>query len=74
MIDFKRRLAAAIGLGSVVSVPMAAQAEGLYLNFRDGNSSFGIGIGDHGHYNKWKPQKKFCTPHRAADKAERLTA
>lgn len=71
-------LAAAIGLGSIASVPMAAQAEGLYLNYRDGNGSFGIGIGDqaryndHGRYNHWKPQRKFCTPERAANKAERL--
>lgn len=66
-------LATAIGLGTVVSAPLAAQAEGFYLNYDNGNAGFGIGVGDHGRYNKpWKPQKKFCTPDRAVDKAERM--
>ena len=71
-------LSALIGLGALAAMPSAAQADGLYLNY-GGNGSVGVGIhiGDHDRVDYRKRHRhddrhfRACTPHRAANKAER---
>lgn len=77
-------LSALVGFGALAAVPVAAQADGLYLNFGGQNDTrFGVygGDRDHGrHYvrrdrdREWEryDRRSFCTPGRALDKAERM--
>ena len=66
-------LSAMIGLGAIVALPAAAQADGLYLNF-GGHHGAGVGVylgdGHRDHY-RYRPAR-VCTPNRAVNKAERL--
>lgn len=79
-------LSAAIGLGTLATVP--AQADGLYLNFGGGGSGVGIEVRD-GYRHDWRDDDRRgwredhrrdrrdwraerCTPERALWKAERM--
>ena len=66
-------LSAMIGLGAIVALPAAAQADGLYLNF-GGHHGSGVGVyprDDDGYRYRHRPVRA-CTPNRALNKAERL--
>lgn len=66
-------LSAMIGLGAIVALPAAAQADSLYLNF-GGHHGAGVGfhIGDNDGYRYRHRPVRVCTPNRALNKAERL--
>ena len=79
MITAARTLAlsAMLGIAGLTSAPMAAQADGLYLNFNDdGDTRFGVYAGDHAprHYRPDFEERRGrgCTPDRALDKADRM--
>ncbi len=80
-------LSALVGFGALAAVPVAAQADGLYLNFGGQNDTrFGVYAGDryqgerYVHRDRdwnrdrnWRHQRRdFCSPGRALDKAERM--
>ena len=63
-------LSAMIGLGAIVALPAAAQADSLYLNF-GGHHGAGVGVHIGGDRTYYRPAR-ICTPNRAVNKAERL--
>ena len=73
-------LSAFIGLGALAAVPAAAHADGIYLNFGQGDPRFGIYAGDRGHGRDWRRDdwrrdrdwRRSCSPDRALDKARRM--
>lgn len=72
-------LSALIGLGTLAVVPATAQAEGVYLNYGNGQGGFGVQVGDYdrvdyrrgGHHYDRYDRRRGCSPERAVDKAER---
>lgn len=71
-------LSALIGLGAIAAIPATAQADNIYLNYGNGQSGFGVQIGDYGRVDyrrndrRWDDRRyRECTPNRALDKAER---
>lgn len=71
-------LSAVIGLGAIASMPAAAQADGLYLNF-GGHHGAGVGVQFGGRdgvrYRDYRHDRRHyraCTPNRAVHKAERM--
>jgi hypothetical protein len=79
-------LSALIGFGALAAVPVAAQADGIYLNFGGQNDHrFGVYAGDNDgirHVRRDKDRnwdrdrarhwRSSCSPNRALDKAERM--
>jgi hypothetical protein len=66
-------LSAMIGLGAIAAMPVAAQAEGVYLNYGSGHGvGIGVHIGDRYDYRHDRRHFRACTPYRAVNKAERL--
>ncbi len=77
-------LSALIGLGTLAAIPATAQADGLYLNYGNGQAGVGVQVGDYdradyrGRYYRdddWRRDDRRgnwgCTPYRALNKAER---
>jgi len=74
-------VAAFVGLGALAAVPAAAHADGVYLNFGQGDPRFGIYPGGHEknvrewHRDDWRDGhdwRRTCSPEQALDKAERM--
>lgn len=75
-------LSALIGFGALAAVPVAAQADGIYLNFgRQNDHRVGVYDGDRGGVRyvhrdrdrRWdRDGRGFCSPGRALDKADRM--
>lgn len=79
-------LSAMIGLSTLAAIPVA-HADSIYLGFGNNNDPrFGVYTGDDDNYyrrrhhrhddNEWRPDdrggRRFCSPERALDKAERM--
>lgn len=78
-------LSALVAFGALSAAPVAAQAEGIYLNM-GGQDGARIGVQFHGGGQRWQPQpprhwqprpwehrwERDCSPRRAVDKAERM--
>jgi len=68
-------LSAFIGLGTLAAVPATAQADGIYLNFGDSGTRFGVYAGDRAHYYRGHRRDYRwgrCSAERALDKADRM--
>lgn len=69
-------LSAFVGLGALAAVPATAQAEGIYLNFGNGEPRFGVYDGDRDHRDwrrdRWDRERRGCSPEWALNKAERM--
>lgn len=79
-------LSAFIGLGALAAVPGAAHADGIYLNFGQGDPRFGVypggreNVRDWRHDGDWRGDgwrrdrdwRRSCSPRQALDKAERM--
>lgn len=74
-------LSALVGFGALAAMPVAAQADGIYLNFGTrGDARFGVYAGERYHGERhmrrdrdWRHDRRsFCSPDRALDKAERM--
>jgi len=71
-------LSALIGLGVIAAIPATAQADNIYLNYGNGQSGFGVQIGDYDRvdyrrHDRRRDDRRYreCTPNRALEKAER---
>ncbi len=67
-------LSAVIGAGALMAVPVASQAEGLYLNLRNGDAGIWVDNRDpqgRRHYRE-RNWDRGCTAGRALDKADRM--
>jgi hypothetical protein len=76
-------LSALIGLGAFAAMPASAQAEGIYLQYDDGDG-VGVFVRDHDRRDRrdrWDDRaerhdrrhgRHACSPDRALDKAERM--
>lgn len=78
-------LFALVGLGTLAAIPATAQADGMYLNFGQGEPRVGVYVGDGNRYDNRRPNwddnrrhhedrrwDRKCSPDRALDKAERM--
>ena len=75
-------LSALIGLGTLAAIPASAQAEGIYLNYGNGHSQFGVytGVRDHGWRERddRRDDRRFdrkwdrCSPDRALNNAQNM--
>lgn len=74
-------LSALVGLGALAAVPATAQADGMYLNFGQGEPRVGVYVGDSNRGRGWDDDRRgyhdrrwdrYCSPDRALDKADRM--
>ncbi|MFE0014922.1 hypothetical protein ACFWXH_08755 [Mesorhizobium sp. NPDC059054] len=67
-------LSAFVAFGALAAVPATAQAEGIYLNFGNGEPRFGVYAGDRDHrdWRRDRWERRGCSPERALNKAERM--
>jgi hypothetical protein len=70
-------LSAFFGLCTLAAIPATtAQADSLYLGFGNNNDTrFGVYTGDNDGYRDYRRERdwrRFCSPERALDKAERM--